>query len=251
MREAVFLRDGKTLLSITLILVLCLLARQSHAYVKVLTAPGHPLALILDQEDNIIRKAFLRSPEGVRPLKQIEEHTLLFDSYVFLNADSDFVDDLVWKVDLRKLKSEETVSLWITSVTEASTVWLALAPAGSSLWEIFPALPNGREDVFLYVAPQLPEYRAFGKKSGPETLTFIYTMRLTKNGPKLAAVPEIYTKLLPLAALVRKAQEDEVLEEAYGELFNDFNRMACGNMPSREAINNFLWKRILTVRWKR
>jgi len=251
MREAALLRDGKIILSITLIFVLCLLARQSHAYVKALTAPGHPLVLILDQEDHIIRKAFLRSPEGVRPLKQIEQHTLLSDSYIFLNADSDFLGDLVWRIELRKPKSEETISLWITSVTEASTVWLALAPAGSSLWEIFPALPNGREDVFLYIAPQLPEYRALGKKSGPETLTFIYTMLLTKNGPKLAAIPEIYTQLLPLAALVRKAQEDKSLEEAYGELFNDFNRMACGNMPSREAMNNFLWERILTVRWKR
>lgn len=250
-REAAFLRDGKLLLRITLVLVLCLLARQSSAYVKILTAPGHPVSLIVEHDEGRIRKAFFRSPEGVRPLEHIEQHLLLSDSLTFLCADDDILDDLVWKIDLLQPKTEKMLSLWITSVTEASTAWLALAPAGAGFWESLPRAPLPREDVFLYIAPHLPAYQELGQRSGPEILTFIYTMLLTKNGPKLAAVPEIYRQFLPLTALVCRAQENKDLKAAYTALHQDFERMGQGGMPSREAIDNFLWKRILTVRWKR
>ena len=83
------MRDGKLLLRITLVLVLCLLARQSSAYVKILTAPGHPVSLIVEHDEGRIRKAFFRSPEGVRPLEHIEQHLLLSDSLTFLCADDD------------------------------------------------------------------------------------------------------------------------------------------------------------------
>ena len=250
-REAALLRDGKLLLRITLVLVLCLLARQSSAYMKILTAPGHPVSLIVEHDKGRIRKAYFRSPEGVRSLEQIEQHLLLSDSFFFLRADGDMLDDLVWKIDLLQPKSEEMLSLWITSVTETSTAWLALAPAGSGFWESLPRSPLPREDVFLYVAPHLPAYEKLARRSGPEILTFIYTMLLTKSGPKLAAIPEVYSRLLPLTSLVSKAQEDDGLKAAYTALHQDFERMGQGAMPSREAIENFRWKRILTVRWKR
>ncbi len=240
-----------SLVRVIILFALCLLARQGEAHIKILTAPGHPLILVLVHREGIIQDAYIRSPEGLHSLEQIRHLLLTSTTHFPLRADGDLIDDLVWRIDLRDSRSGESSSLWITSVTEVSTAWLAIAPSGPTLWDALPPLPNEREDMFLYIAPHLPRYYGFESRSGSDTLTFVYTMALTKNGPKLVAVPAFYTRLLPLASLVSKGQEDETSGAGYRALYQDFERMARGGMPSREAMDNFLWKRILTVQWKR
>ena len=245
------MRERTSLVHIIILLALCLLARQAEAHLKILTAPGHPLFLVLAHREGIIQEAYIRSPEGVRSLEQIHHLFLGSDTHFALRADGDLIDDLVWRIDLQDPRSGETFSLWITSVSEVSTAWIAIAPSGPTLWDDLPPLANNRKDTFLYIAPHLPGYYGLEEKSGPQTLTFVYTMALTTNGPKMVAVPAVYTRLLPLASLVSKGQEDETSTVSYRALYQDFERMARGGMPSREAMDNFLWKRILTIRWKR
>ena len=118
MREVALVRDRKLFVHIVLLFTLCLLARQSHAHVKILTPSSHPLALVFTHHNGNIQKAHLRSPEGTRPLEHLEGLQLLSDSSFFLCADSDMLDDLVWRIDFLDPGSEEKLSLWITSVTE-------------------------------------------------------------------------------------------------------------------------------------
>jgi hypothetical protein len=103
----------------------------------------------------------------------------------------------------------------------------------------------------MYIAPHLPGYDGREPFSGGSILSFIYAMALTKNGPKLVAAPDIYRQLLPLAYFVLKSEEDKDLRSAYNSLYRDFDRMSHGRMPSSEAMDNFLWKRILSMRWRR
>ncbi len=240
-----------SLLRTVLLLSFCLLAaRQGHAHLKVLTVPGHPISLFLEHDGEKILSSYLRSPEGIHPLERLIGLSLAGDSYSFMSADADFQDDLLWKIDFREQKGSLTVSLWITAVTETSSAWAALAPGGPTFWDILP-LPSGKNNIFPYIAPHLPGYDGREPVTGSSILSFIYTMILTKNGPKMIAAPDFYRKLLPLTHLVLKSEEDEELSAAYGFLYLDFERMSSGQMPSREAMNNFLWKRILSMRWGR
>ena len=236
---------------IALLLFLCLFPARSEAALKVLPASGHPIYLVLDCSGGRIQEAYLRSPGGVCALEQIVGLTYLSDSRVPLRAGGEESADLVWRIELQDSVNAERLSLWISSVVEQATAWAALAPAGPTRWESLPPLETSDVRAFLYLSPHLPAYSALEQRSGIDIFTFIYTMALTDDGPHLAPLPPFYERLLPLATLIQSAETDGSLKAAYEALYQDFQRMSLGRMPSREAVENFKWKRILTVDWKR
>lgn len=221
---------------------------SAHAHMKVLSAPQHPVSLTLNHRDGVIREAFARTPAGVHRLEQIESLRVLSSSVRLIRTDGCTADALLLRIELDNPKTGERQSLWITSVAEAATAWFDLTPSGPTYWDRLNTPPNV-DGVFLYISPHLPGYCKLDETGGPDTLSFVYAMTITRNGPNLVATPTVYEALLPLVHLFREAQRDEVMRAAYGELHRDFERMAQGSMPSREAMDSFPWRRILTVKW--
>ncbi|MDI9370600.1 MAG: hypothetical protein GX181_10145 [Synergistaceae bacterium] len=234
-------------LALSLILSSCDLG---HARLKVLSAPQYPVSLTLDQRYGVIRSAFARTPAGLHRLDGIENLRLLSSTARPVKTEEGD-DALLWRIDFEKPKSEERLSLWITAISDGCTAWFAIAPSGPTYWDRLCTPSDAKDGVFLYISPRLPAYCGLEEQDGPETLSFVYAMTITCSGPNLVAAPAVYGALLPLAHLFREAQSDEGMRAAYGELCRDFERMSNGGMPSREAMEAFPWRRILTVEWGR
>ncbi len=240
-------RSAATLL-LAASLVLLVDAR-SYAHIRVLTAPGTPVALILDHRGGTIRRAFVSAPGEVRTLEQIEGSRIISDSWQPLPPGPGGANALLWRIEMEEPGTGERRSLWITSVDDASSAWFALAPTGPTYWDNLQ-LPDTEGGVFLYVSPSLPGYCGHEERAGPETLSFVYAMTITRDGPNLMPAPAAYKRLLALARLFCGAQEGEAAA-ACAELCSDFDRMSKGTLPSRAALEAFPWRQILTVRWGR
>lgn len=224
-------------------------AVRSSAHIRVLTAPGTPVTLTLDHRGGKIRRAFVGTPGGVLTLEQIEGSRIVSDSWRLLHPGQGGAGALLWRIELEEPKTSKRHCLWITSVDDSRSAWFALAPTGPTYWDNLQ-LPDTEGGVFLYVSPSLPGYCGHEERAGPETLSFVYAMTITRDGPNLVPAPAVYKKLLALARLFCGAQEGEAAA-ACAELCSDFDRMSKGTLPSRAALEAFSWRRILTVRWGR
>lgn len=233
---------------IALLLTISVVA-SAHAHMKVLSVPHYPVSLTLNHRDGVIREAFVRTPAGVHRLEQIESLRVLSSSVRLIRTEEGSADALLLRIELDNPKTGERQSLWVTSVAEAKSAWFDLAPSGPTYWDRLNT-PSNVGGVLLYISPHLPGYCKLDETGGPDTLSFVYAMSITRNGPNLVAASTVYEALLPLVHLFREAQRDEVMRAAYGELHRDFERMAQGSMPSREAMESFPWRRILTVKWE-
>ena len=242
--------DRKILLLLFFILEL-LAPGDSFAGKTVLTVPGHPIVLVCEHEKGQIVSSFLRTPEGLHQVKDLEGLILRKDDYLLPFADGDMLPDLIWKIELQDPDRGRNVLFWITSLTETPRAWLAMTPVSPTLWDSVPFHITVPRDVFLYVSPFLPGYGGRSSLEGKEFLTFVYTIGLTAEGPSFVLAPDVYRQLLLVTNLVRNGELDDNLRDSYSQLYRDFGRMAAGQMPSREAVQNFSWKKILSLGWKR
>jgi hypothetical protein len=219
---------------------------------QVYAAPGHPLTLTTQSNDGVIKEAWLRSPAGLHPLKVLEGKRITENTWHLPFADKDLRPDLIWRLSFNDPETTKKYYLWVTALTETPRAWLAVTPAGPSRWDTLPLNISTPPDVFLYVSPNLPAYIDISstKRESESLLSFIYTVGLTMDGPNFVLIPEVYRQLQPVAELVQKAEEDETIKNAYGKLQEDFDKMGKGQAPSREAIINFCWKKILNINWQ-
>lgn len=223
---------------------------EASAYLKVMTVPGHPVTLVFQHDNGQVVSAFLRTPEGIHPVKSVEGFILGKSAYLLPYADGDLLKDLIWKIEFRDQKKEKNMLFWITALTKNPRAWVAMTPVSPTLWEKLPFDVKTPGEVFLYVSPNLPGYGENKPRGGDDVLSFVYAIGLTKDGPNFVLAPDVYKQLLLVTDLVRKAEQEEDLKNAYDAMHQDFERMANLQMPSREAIQNFSWKKIMSLSWR-
>lgn len=228
------------------------LSLEAATTTRIYSVPGHPLALTIQSDRGVIKEAWLRSPAGLHPLNVLQGKKITGSAWRQPLADSDLCPDLIWRLSFVDSNTSKVYFLWITSLTETPRAWLAITPAGGSCWDSLPLQLSMPDDVFLYVSPTLPSYSELEKieRESSSLLTFVYTVGLTRDGPNFVLVPEVYKQLLPITELVRQAETDPVIKNAYNNLYDDFEKMGKGQTPSREAIINFSWKKILSLNWQ-
>jgi len=233
-------------------LLLSLSALAAANPLQVYSVPGHPLALTVQNRKGIIEEAWLRSPAGLHPLKILQGKRITDSTWCLPIADNDICADLIWKLSFTDPDTTKSYFLWITALTETPRAWLAVTPAGRSRWDSLPLHLTIPDDVFLYMSPTLPAYAELGdlEQNKLPLLTFVYTVGLTLDGPNFVLVPEVYRQLLPIADLVRKAEINSTIRSCYDRLYDDFEKMGKGQSPSREAIINFNWKKVLSINWQ-
>lgn len=164
-------------------------------------------------------------------------------------ADGDLRRDLVWTMEFLNPATREALTLWVTSLTSLSRGWMDLAPTAPTRWDTFPYRIVTPPDTFLYVAPHIPGYNGTQPKGGRDVFSFVYAMRLTGNGPTFVLSPEVYGRTYPLSALLCRGEPDDMLRALYGAMHQDYERILEGQMPSQDAVMNFLWKKILSFQW--
>lgn len=85
----------------------------------------------------------------------------------------------------------------------------------------------------LFVSPNLPAYDDLPQFGGNRTLTFVYTIALTPEGPNFQPVPEVYRQLYRITATIRDAEQITERREAYSRLLEDYEALSRGETLHR------------------
>lgn len=243
-------RKGLPLAAFLLLLfVLTATTAQAAPYIRTLSVPGLPLTVLLDERDGLIRSAYLRSPSGTDELPSLKGHRLVRENRSRPYVDSDWRADLLWQLSFAEADGKRGIDLWIAHLTRRPRLWVAESPTGATLWDSLSInldLPPGSA---LYVSATLPPYDENKPAREGRTLSFVYTIGLTPDGPSFIIVPSVYHRLQEMTLLLAQAEGDEVLRGRYDSLAKDFGAMAKGQHPSAEALSSFGWRRLLYREW--
>lgn len=253
-----FLKPGGAphtrLLAASLALTLCLSFTSSPAaaqHLKILSVPGHPLSLVLETSEGVITSALLRSPAGIQKILPLEGFVYAGETFAEPYADGDIRKDLLWTITFtRPGDRSRGIYLWIGLTTRIPRAWVIISPLGQTYWDTIPMKVYAPRGTALFVSPNLPAYGDLPQFGGNRTLTFVYTIALTPEGPNFLPVPEVYRQLYTITATIRDAEQITERREAYSRLLEDYETLSRGGKPSTEVIQNFTWKRILCLDWK-
>lgn len=249
-----FLLSPKKSLPLLLLLFLLFLLpwgkrAEGSSNIRVLSVPGQPISLLLDERDGLIRAAYLRCPAGTEELPSLKEHRLVREYRSQPYIDSDWKPDLLWQLSFAQDDAKKGVDLWVAHLSRRPRLWVAESPTAATLWDslyIKVDLPPGRA---LYVSPTLPPYHDEAPAREGRTLSFVYTIGLTPDGPGFTIVPAIYRQLQEVTLLVAQAEGDEALRKSYDSLAKDFGAMSKGHHPSAEALSSFTWRKLSYREW--
>lgn len=238
------------LLPLACALFLSLAVPSAKANTRVLSAPGHPVFLVLKEESGVVTQAILRTPGTLQPVTEIVGLSFAGENTSTLAVDSDAKPDLLWKLTFlhQKERSQGTI-LWISALTRQPRVWLAVSPVAETLWDaIRPKLtvPRG---TLLYISPILPSFFNLPQYQGKDVLTYVYCLTIAQTGPGIGVVPEVYKQLLRIVQTVREHEFDTGRRKAYEALEADFKALSEGGKPSTEAILNFGFRKIAEISW--
>ncbi len=218
---------------------------------KILSVPGHPVILLLETSEGVITSALLRSPAGIQKVLPLEGYVFAGESVVEPYADHDLRKDLLWTITLTKPGDRSKgLCLWIGVTTLVPRAWIIISPLGQTYWDSIPVKLYAPRGIALFVSPNLPAYAELPQFGGSRTLTFVYTIALTPEGPNFQVIPEVYRQLHRITSIIMDAEKIPERREAYSRLLADYESLSKGGKPSTEVIQNFAWKRILNLDWK-
>jgi hypothetical protein len=231
--------------------VSCSSAPAAAEYLKILSVPGHPVNLILETNEGVISTALLRSPAGIQKILPLEGYVYAGETRAEPYADGDLRKDLLWTITFtRPGDRSRGIYLWIGLTTRIPRAWVIISPLGQTYWDTIPMKVYAPRGTALFVSPNLPAYGDLPQFGGNRTLTFVYTIALTPEGPNFLPMPEVYRQLYIITATIRDAEQVAERREAYSRLLEDYEILSRGGKPSTEVIQNFTWKRILCLDWK-
>lgn len=226
---------------------------SATAFNRVLSVPQQSLFISIEQrkyEEGKVKKAFLRTSNELYPLYEMEGLILRDSKYTSVNVDNDKLPDLIWQIELEDEQTGDLVTMWITTLSSVKLGWVFFTPKGATRWNNLNMNIEVPQNVILYFSPSTPEYRGITPYKGNNILTFAYTIAITSSGPSLVSVPEVYEQLEKIHRLVIASEADPQLLLIYENICDDYQRMSEGRMPSKEAILNFKWERVLDFELK-
>ncbi len=231
--------------------LLPLSASKAFANTRILSIPGHPLFIVLQEEEGLVREAYLRSPVKLLPLPEIVGLTFAGETSSCFPVDRDGKADLLWKLTFldQKNRTQGTI-LWIAALTKQPRAWIATSPVETTLWDAIRPKLSVPKGTILYVSPVLPRFFNLPEYRGRDILTYVYCLVLDETGPGIGVIPEVYKQLLRIVQTVREHEFDPARKKAYEALENDFKNLSEGGKPSTEAILNFNFKKIAELEWQ-
>lgn len=225
----------------------------SCAFCKVLSIPGQPYFISVEQDKydkGRIAKAYFRTTDGIYMLYELEGLKYVESEFSLADSDYDGLQDVVWTITMEDPDNGRRYFIWIVTLSSIKRGWIFSTPTGETRWETLPVDIKTPMNVLVYYSPTTPRYRDIPQYYGKGVFTFVYTIAITPDGPALASVPEVYDSLSKISQLFIANEADSTLKFVYENIHNDYDRMKEGKTPSKEAILNFDWKRILNFGWK-
>ena len=230
---------------------LLLLPAVSSAEIRIISFDGYPVTLVLGEEEKTITSAFLKSPSGIHEISALRNLSYAGMVSTQSRIDEENQDGILWKLTFFNPDTPGNgLHLWIAAVFQKPRLWVASTPIAATRWDKIPTKLVVSKGTALYVSPQTPTYNNIQSFEGPDVLSFVYTVRLTSDGPLFYPEPKVYQQLLATVEIAKNSEYEPLKRQAYTRLLSEFRKLSTGNRPSTEVIRNFNWKKILTTEWQ-
>ncbi len=223
---------------------------EGRVSVRTLRVADFPIVLVYEQQEGSVTSAWLRTPAGSMKIEEIEGLSFISDSSFVSNVDNDTKDDLMWRISFTNFAGDG-VHLWIGMTTWSPKLFIFAAPYQYTRWDVIPAKLVVPKGTAVYVSPATPSYNKAGKFSGKESYSFVYTVRMTPEGPAFVPVPDVYKQLAVLLKAGIQGEYSPMKRLAYVRMLEEFNNLASGKPPQAETMLNFQMQKIGTLSWKR
>lgn len=222
--------------------------QADKAVIKTLAIKDFPITIVLEQSGGMIKSALLRTPAGVREIDKLYGLSYLSEGrYVVKNALSG-KDDLLWRTSYMDF-SGNGVHLWVGMGSDSSKIYLAASPYNYTKWDNIPAKLVVPKGTAIYISPAIPSYDSKEILQARDSYSFVYTVRMTPEGPAFVPVPSVYRQLSELLQAGIRGEYSTAKRVAYTRMLDEFNRLAEGNPPSTGTLLNFQMNKIDTLIW--
>lgn len=216
---------------------------------KTLRVKGYPITLILEQQEGVVSSCWLRTPAGSREIRDIQGMTFISETNFISKVDQDDKDDLLWRLSFINLEGEG-LHLWLGLTTLNPKVFVTYTPYNYTRWDTVPAKVIVPKGTALYISPGMPIYDNDKEQfKGADSYSFIYTIRLTPDGPAFVPLPSVYKQLSILLRTGIRGEVATMKRLAYVRMLSEFNNLAEGRPPSIETILNLQMQKIETLSW--
>lgn len=233
-----------------LCLLLLLLPTTGGAEIRVINFDAHPVTLVLGEEERVITSSFLKTPSGIHEISALSNLSYAGMSSTQSQLDEEKGEGTLWKLTFFNPENRGSgLHLWIAVVSKKPRLWVASTPIAATRWDRIPTRLMVSKGTALYVCPQTPVYDDVQSFEGANILSFVYTVRLTSDGPLFYPDPKVYQQLLPTVEITKNSEYEPMRRQAYTRLLGEFQKLAAGKRPSTAVIRNFNWKKILTTEW--
>ena len=223
---------------------------EGGANLRTLRVGNFPIVLILEQSQGEVTSAWLRTPAGVKQIEQLDGLSYVSDSIFLSKVDQDDKEDLLWRTSFTNFEGRG-IHLWIGVTTWSPKAHIFITPYEYTRWDAVPAklvVPRG---TAVYVSPAIPTYDKTDSFRGRDSYSFIYTIRMTPEGPAFVPVPDVYRQLAILLRAGIQGEFTPAKRLAYVRMLNEFNSLADGKPPKAETLLNFQIEKIAELSWKR
>ena len=104
----------------------------------------------------------------------------------------------------------------------------------------------------MYISPGIPTYEDIKEQfRGKDSYSFIYTIRMTPDGPAFVPLPSVYKQLSILLRTGIRGEYSTMKRLAYVRMLTEFNSLGEGSPPSAETILNLQLQKVNTLFWKK
>lgn len=212
---------------------------------------GFPITFILEQQEGVVTSAWIRTPAGSREITEVQGMTFISDSTIISQVDKDKHDDLLWRLSFINFEGIG-LHLWLGLTTWNPTVTIASTPYQYTRWDSVPAQLLVPKGTALYISPGMPSYEDVTEQfSGTDSYSFIYTIRMTPDGPAFVPLPSVYKQLSILLRTGIRGEISTIKRLAYVRMLTEFNNLGEGRPPSAETMLNLQLQKIDTLFWKK
>ena len=223
---------------------------EGGANLRTLRVVDYPIVLVLEQNNGTILSAWLRTPAGAMEIEQVEGMSYIADSVFLSQVDQDSKDDVMWRTSYTNFEGNG-IHLWIGMTTWLPKVYILKTPYQYTRWDAVPAKLVVPKGTAVYISPATPAYNKTDTYSGKDSYSFVYTLRMTPEGPSFVPVPDVYRQLSILLRAGIQGEFSPTKRLAYVRMLNEFNNLAEGNPPQAETLLNLQFEKIATLSWKR
>jgi len=223
---------------------------ESGANVRALRVENFPIVLILEQSQGEITSAWLRTPAGVKQIEQLDGLSYVAESVILSKVDQDDKEDLMWRTSFTNFEGNG-VHLWVGVTSWSPKAHVFITPYEYTRWDAVPAKLVVPKGTAVYVSPAVPTYNKTDSYRGRDSYSFIYTIRMTPEGPAFVPVPDVYKQLAILLKAGIQGEFAPTKRLAYVRMLNEFTSLGEGKPPKAETLLNFQMERVAVLSWKR